>query len=418
MNTLSSRRVLLTGIGAVSPLGRDRETSWRQLVEGQRATRRLALAPQWDSQTAWIGAPYPDDLVFSPAIDPVISLALIAAREAILDAGIDFSQLDRTRVGCTVSSSKGGILSVVDLCRPNGAPVEADRLWRQFQPESISTAVVQAFGLQGPAITQIAACATGLASVVRGVEWIRAGLCDVVIAGSSDASLTPAVLASFRRMRVLAGNEEDPASACKPFDRRRRGFVVGEGSGIVVLESAAHAASRGRRGYAEWLGSGMTADASGMTDVDPGADSLHRAIQLALAESHLSPRQIDYINLHGTGTIANDLCETRAIRQVFGPSADQVATSSLKGAVGHLLGAASSVELVMTLLAMRDGTVPPTANLEVPDPACDLDYTPQTAQRRPIRHAMKLSLGFGGHVFVGVLGPPPEFPASEPTAAT
>ena len=241
----------------------------------------------------------------------------------------------------------------------------------------------------------VAACATGLAACLRGVDLIREGRCDVVLAGSSDASLQPAILGSFQRLGVLARPGENPAAACRPFDRNRSGFVVGEGAGCLILESLEHAVARGATWYAEWQSGRMLSDPSGLTQLDPQGLSLQRLLRDLGDDVREIP---DYINLHGTATLPNDQVESAAIRAVMGSEVDRISFSSLKGGLGHLLGAAGSVELAASLLAIRDQIVPPTVNLDSPDPPLKLDFTPCEAKRRQIENVWKLSLGFGGHL--------------------
>jgi 3-oxoacyl-[acyl-carrier-protein] synthase II len=425
-----TQRVVVTGIGLVTPLGAGREMSWRKLVAGERAPRWLArdeLFPFGDSgvdrcvpvNAAWAGGPAPNLAVAGRgaaelARDPVTALALAAARESMQDAGLDGARFNPVRFGCVVGASKGGLRSFeglaaalhagdVDGGDSRNRPIPAT-VWQDFLPHAASTAVAAEFGLAGPVLCPVAACATGLVSLNRGFELVRDGVCDVVLAGSSDASLVPAVLGSFSRLGVLAHGFDDPAGACRPFDRRRTGFIVGEGAAVLVLERLTHALERGAAPYAEWLAAGTATDPAGITQVDASGEALARMIGDVLDRAGRDPREIDYVNLHGTATPTNDLCETRAIHSAFGRHAGSVAASSLKGALGHLLGAAGSVELACTVLALRDGLVPPTANLEDPDPACDLDYTPLVARQRRIDVALKLSLGFGGHLAAAVLG--------------
>jgi 3-oxoacyl-(acyl-carrier-protein) synthase len=276
-------------------------------------------------------------------------------------------------------------------------------LWQQFLPDTPALAVAARLGAQGPALCPVAACATGLASLQRAADLIREGVCDIVLAGSTDASLTPLVVASFQRLGVLARGP-DAASAGRPFDVRRNGFVIGEGAAVLVLENRDHAIARNASAYAEWLAGASLADAAGLTHLDPTGAGLTRLIRDVLVRGGVAPHAVDYINLHGTGTRENDVCETRGIRSALGTSADRPGCSSLKGAIGHLLGAAGSVETACTLLAMRDGVIPPTINLEQPDPECNLDYTPETARPAALRTALKLSLGFGGHLTAALLG--------------
>lgn len=274
-----------------------------------------------------------------------------------------------------------------------------------FWPNTPASLVAERWKIRGPVLCPVAACATGLMSLWRGAELIREGVCDVVLAGSTDASLQPSVLGAFSRMGVLAKETGDPREACRPFDLHRTGFAVGEGAAVLVMERADVAQARGVTPYAEWLGGGCVSDPSGITHLDEEATGLIWLIRDVLKRSGVAPDEIDYINLHGTGTWGNDRTETHAVREALGQHADRVSCSSLKGSLGHLLGAAGSVETACTLLAMREGRIPLTRNLDHPDPACDLDYTPHQSRPRTIRHALKLSLGFGGHQVAAVFGP-------------
>ena len=402
-------RVVVTGIGLVTPAGLNREASWLRICAGPATT---AWLPQFDLPFPAAGAPLPMGWNAGEH-DPIVALALRASGEAIAESGLDLSNSDLSRFGCVIGTSKGGLRSFATAMamersqagasRGAANDFEARRLWQEFQPNAPAAAVSMKYGLLGPALCPVAACATGLVSVQRGVELIRQGYCDTVLAGSVDASLQPLVLASFKRLGVLAQRFDDPASACRPFDRRRSGFLIGEGGAIFVLERLDSALARGSKPYVEWLAGEVAADPTDMTRMEAQPLSLNRLIGEVVRQSGLSLAEIDYVNLHGTGTVPNDLCETRALRQTLGLAANHIACSSLKGTLGHLLGAAGSVELAATCLAIRDGIVPPTLNLEESDPECNLDYTPRAAIRRPLSTALKLSLGFGGHLAAAIV---------------
>jgi 3-oxoacyl-[acyl-carrier-protein] synthase II len=401
-------RVVVTGIGLVTPFACDREASWRSLRQGASATRWVKAESADCEGFRHAGAPaaLPAQAVASIQSDPVIQAALFAAREAVADARLDLDARSRERIGCVIGTSKGGWRSFTRAWSALRHAESIDfpaALWEQFLPNAPAAAVSAEFGLRGPALCPVAACATGLTSLVRGVDLIRDGYCDIVLAGSTDASLQPAILASFRRLGVLAHDFDDPATACRPFDRDRSGFVVGEGAAVLVLERRVAAEERGVRPYAEWLASATATDVTGLTQLEHPPTVLVRLIGDVLARAGLTADELDYVNLHGTGTRQNDACESAALNTALGPAAQRLACSSFKGGIGHLLGAAGSVETAATLLAMRDGVVPPTVNLTVPDEACDLDYTPRTPRPQPITHALKLSLGFGGHLVAAVL---------------
>lgn len=409
------RRVVITGIGLITPYAVGREASWQGICSGQSAIQPLEeLARQLNRPLA--GGVIPDASLSSAGAgrqeplqtEPSLTLALKASEEALQDAGLDPDRLHRESSGCVIGSSKGGIASFAQLAALQHSD-SADsgqvppELWLQCLPGAASQTVAAKFQLQGAALTPVSACATGFSSIMRGAELIRDGICDTVLAGSTDASLLPAVLASFHRMGVLATHFDTPGEACRPYDARRSGFVVGEGAAILILESLEQAQHRGVTPYAEWLTGGLGSDSTHLMQFDPQARSLAHLLNDTLRRAGVAHDEIDYINLHGTGTQINDVYETHALQKAFGTRAAEIPCSSLKGGMGHLLGAAGSVELALTLLAMRDGIVPPTLNLQVPDPDCNLNYTPLTAVPRDIRTALKLSFGFGGHLAAGLV---------------
>jgi 3-oxoacyl-[acyl-carrier-protein] synthase II len=396
---LSSRQVVVTGVGLVTPFGAGREISWSAIRQGQSAVRRLTtddLDGELPTGLQWVGATAPRESL-SASSEPVVSLALTAAREAMSQAQLSSSPILSERGGCVIGTSKLGLRSFARAMRPsNDTPHEL--LW----PNAAALAVAAEWKLEGAALCPVAACATGLVSLIRGADLIRSGECDVVLAGSSDASLVPLVLGSFQRLGVMARGFDEPASACRPFDAERSGFVIGEGAAVLVLEDRAHAAARGATALAEFVAGGMASDPSGLTQVDPEGTSLTWLIRDVLRRANVLPEEIDALNLHGTATRANDVAETRAVRAALGSAADQVVCSSQKGAIGHLLGAAGSVESALAVLSLRDQVVPPTINLRTPDPQCDLDYAANTARPMRLRNAVKVSLGFGGHLAVGL----------------
>jgi len=395
------RRVVVTGIGLVTPFGIGREASWRGLLSGESATRRIGDG---------LGSPAAH-FTESEAGEPVVDLAVMTAEEAVVDAGLNLTEKDRERVGCVIGTSKPALRSFAKLFDPahdeNQARFEENQAmfepWHDVFPHAASLAVSHKLGLTGPCLCPVAACATGLVCLQRGYELIRHGHCEVVLAGSSDASLLPIVHASFKRLGVLARDADNASAACRPFDRNRSGFVIGEGAAVLVLERLDDAQARGANIYGEWLGGAIGSDGSELTGLEAGGESLARLIADLLQRGGVDVAEIDYVNLHGTATLQNDVYETRALKSALGRHADRVKCSSLKGGIGHLLGAAGSVETAATLLAMRDGVVPPTVNLEFADPECDLDYTPRKACRTEIRTVLKLSLGFGGHLAAAIL---------------
>ena len=411
----SSRRVVITGIGLITPYAVGREQSWQNLLTGKSTTCLLDdLSDQLNFSVA--GGVIPDQGLSSTSIsslfpfqtEPSVNLALKATDEAISDAGLDLKQISSESTGCVIGSSKGGMASFAQMAYlPHMTSEQASQVpsdfWLQCFPNAGSQSVAEHYNLQGAALSPVSACATGFSSIMRAADLIRDGVCDTVFAGGADASLLPAVLASFQRMGVLATDFQSPQKACRPYDRQRNGFVVGEGAGILVLESLEHALNRNAVPYAEWLSGGLGSDSTHLMQFDPSAESLAKLITRVLDRAHVSPAELDYINLHGTGTQINDLYETRAINHSMGALARSISCSSLKGGMGHLLGAAGSVELAFTLLAMRDNLVPPTVNLEHSDPECNLNYTPLEADPKEIHLALKLSFGFGGHLVAGLI---------------
>lgn len=404
MSSSYQHPVLVTGLGLVGPLGGDRETLWRRLLGGEVAVRPLVADAEGrlvDSATVsrdpvepteWCGAPA---VVSGPPLspEPVVDLALRAAREAAADARLhdrDRRALPAERIGCVIGTSKGGLLSARRLMRDGTGD------WSLVPPDAAARVVAADLGLDGPRPCPVLACATGLAAIIRGAELVADGTCDAVVAGSSDASLVDVVVGSFRRLGV-----HSRGGVGRPFDADRDGFTVGEGAGMLVLESAESATRRGVTPYAEWLGGRTYGDPTGLTQIDPIGEVPARAIRDVLAAAAVPLEAVDLVQLHGTGTETNDLCESAALRAVFGT--DPPAGCAVKGAIGHLLGAAGSVETVLAVLALRDGVVPPTANHRVPDPACPANLA---AEARPadLRYVVKTSLGFGGHVAVGLLG--------------
>jgi len=384
---MTRRRIVITGIGLWTPLGTSRESTWQALLEGRSATRWLPESV-WPGPTQLAGAPC-ERVAGADADDPVITLARQVAQESIADAGLSRDQLARNATGVVFGTSKGGLQSAVALLQSRAAPER----WLDVWPNAAAVHMAAEIGCTGPVLAPVAACATGLIACQRAADLIRVGRCDVVLAGSADASLQPAILGSFQRLGVLS-RAEPPETACRPFDRTRSGFVIGEGAGGLILESLEHAQARGARWYAEWIDGRQLSDPAGLTQLSPDAAPLMRLLS-DLKES--TGRAPDYINLHGTGTRLNDAVECRAIQAILGP-ATSIPCSSVKGALGHLLGAAGTVELAATILTLRDQIIPPTVNLFDRDPELNLNLTPQFARPGRIDHAWKLSLGFGGHL--------------------
>jgi 3-oxoacyl-[acyl-carrier-protein] synthase II len=334
-------------------------------------------------------------------LDPFIHFAVAAAGQAIQDAGIeDAGGLDGGRVGVLIGSGIGGLGTILDQYR-----VLLDR-----GPQSVSPFLVpgvianmpggliaQKYGFTGPNYAIVSACATGNHALGEAMQAIRRGAAEVMICGAAEASIVELCMAGFCALRAMSTSNDDPEHACRPFDVARNGFVMGEGAAVFVLECLEHAQRRGARVYAELAGYGATADAHHFVAPDPEGKGAATAMRLALQDAGIAPREVDYINAHGTGTPLNDPIETQAIKSILGDAAYAIPVSSTKAATGHLLGAASALEAVITLLAMQHDLLPPTLNLTTPDPACDLDYVPLVARPAEIRVAMSNGFGFGGH---------------------
>ncbi|MDD5704434.1 MAG: beta-ketoacyl-ACP synthase II [Kiritimatiellae bacterium] len=401
------KRVVITGMGVVSPLGCDLETLWSRLLS---ATSGVVPLDRFDAAeySTRIAAQVRDfDLnSFIPPkeqrrMDRYCWYALAAARMAVRDAGIDLSRYAPARSGAAISSGVGGLETLSEQAR-----VIAEKGPRRVSPFTVPAMIVNMgaglvaieHNLQGPNYAVVTACASALHSIGLAARSIRDGECDVMVAGGAEACITPLGVASFASMRALSSRNDDPAHASRPFDKERDGFIMGEGAGIVVLEALDQAVARGARIYGEVAGFGMTADAFHMTAPRDDGDGAKRAMQQAMAEARLNPSDVDYINAHGTSTPLNDKIETLAIKGALGPEhAKRVMISSSKSMTGHMLGAAGGIETIVCALAMHRGVVPPTANYTTPDPDCDLDYVPNTAREATVRACLNNSLGFGGH---------------------
>lgn len=394
-----SRRVAITGMGAISPLGVGAEALWQGLREGRSAIGPLHH-PDAERLRVKVAAQVPDS--FDPAanidertlpmLDRTSEFALHAAREAVAQSGLDFRQGQLgLRTAVIVGTGVGGETTQDEQSRrlygENAArahPLTIVRLMTNASASHISIA----WGLRGPTFAVASACASANHAIIQAAQMIRWGLADVAITGGTEACLTYGALKAWEAMRVLADD------TCRPFSINRRGLVLGEGAGIFVLESMEHAQARGATILAELAGSGMTADATDI--VMPSADGAAAAMRQALDDAGLAPQDVDYVNAHGTGTQANDVTESRAIRLAFGAHAERLAVSSTKSMHGHALGASGALELVAVIGALRDSLVPPTANLDQVDPACDLDYVPNVARPMPVRAALSNSFAFGG----------------------
>jgi len=398
------RRVVVTGLGAVTPLGLDARSTWESAVAGRSGVDWIRSFDA-DGYSVRIASEVKD---FDPVsvvgpkdarrLERNVVLAVAAAREAWADAGVD--GVDPARAGILVGSAIGGVVGVLEqdeVRRERGH----DRVSPWFLPnvlvDSASGQIAIDLGLRGPNYAPVSACATGSHAVGEGAETIRRGDADVVLAGGTESCMHPIILAGFCAMRGLVAEEEDPARASRPFDATRAGFVMGEGACVLLLEDFDRARSRGARIYAEVLGYGTSNDAHHMAQPDPASVGVAEMMRAALARSGVEPERVGYINAHGTSTPQGDLAETKAVKDVFGPHAYELAISSTKSVLGHLFGAAGAVEAMMCVLALHEGVLPPTINYRTPDPECDLDYVPNEARSVQVEVALSNAMGLGGH---------------------
>lgn len=408
-------RVVVTGLGALTPLGQGVAPIWRAILDGVSGVGPITAfdATDFDVRIAGQVNDFEPtatiDRRLAKHLDRFAQLALVAAQMAVQDAGLEITAELAPQVGVVIGSGIGGMATWE---KNHTALVERGpgRVSPYLIPMMISDmaagVVSMTIGAKGPNMSIVTACASGSNAIGEATEMIRRGAAKIMVSGGAEATVTPLSIAGFANMKALSTRNEDPQHASRPFDRTRDGFVMGEGSGIVVLEELEHARARGAHIYGEILGYGATGDAYHMTAPDPEGTGASEAMRRALAQAKLTPEQIGYINAHGTSTPANDRIETLAIKQAFGAQAYRVPVSSTKSMTGHLLGAAGAVELIFCLLAMRDRVIPATINYTEPDPECDLDYVPNTPRESTFRVAMSNSLGFGGHnasLIVGAL---------------
>ncbi len=400
------RRVVVTGLGTVSPVGLDVPTSWEALKAGKSGVGRItcfdpsALKTQIAAEVKGFDATKYMDTKEARRLDPYIHFAWAATVEALADSDLDLAHEDRERIGVIVGSAVGGIqtlLSQYDVLQQRGVR----RLSPFFIPamlvDSAGGQIAIQLGIRGPNMGVISACATGTSAVGEAAEIVARGDAEVMIAGGAEAALVPLTVGGFDVMGAMSTRNHDPAGACRPFDADRDGFLMGEGSAILIVEALDHALARGARIYGEVLGYGCSADAYHMAAPAENGEGAIVAMRMAVRKAGIRLAEIDYINAHGTATRLNDKGETLAIKTVLGEHAYRVAISSTKSMTAHLLGGAGAFEALVCLKAMQEGIIPPTINLATPDPECDLDYTPNVARRANIEVALSNSFGFGGH---------------------
>jgi 3-oxoacyl-[acyl-carrier-protein] synthase II len=399
------RRIVVTGIGAVTPIGDTVDATWDSMMHGRGGIARI---------TRFDPSPYESQMAgevkdFDPTkymdrkdarrTDRFAQFAVAAASQALTDAKLDIAK-EPERIGVSIATGVGGLETLVEqvlLMEKRGPSRLSPFLVPMLMANAGSAQVSMQFGLKGPNLTHVSACASSAHAIGECASIIERGRADVMIAGGAEAAVLPLAIGAFSTMHAMSRRNDDPEHASRPFDKDRDGFTLSEGGAAVVLEEREHAVSRGARIYGELIGYGATADAYHITSPSPEGEGNARSMRMALTEAKVEPTAIDYINAHGTSTQPNDREETAAIKQVFGAHAYKLLISSTKSMTGHLLGAAGALEAIACLLALRDGCVPPTINYQTPDPALDLDYVPNTPRPKEITTALSNSMGFGGH---------------------
>ncbi|NCO65218.1 MAG: beta-ketoacyl-[acyl-carrier-protein] synthase II [Candidatus Aquicultor secundus] len=400
------RRVVVTGLGLLSPVGTGKDDFWTSLINGKSGIKTITNFDTTDYPTTMAGMVSdfePSDYVGHKEarhMDRFQQLGVAAAVLAVKDAHLEITPDIADRVGVIVGSGIGGLGTMEDQHR-----ILVEKGPRRISPFVVPMMITDlaagqisiVLGARGPNVCTTSACASASHAIGEAFEAIRRGTADVMLTGGAEASVTPLGVAVFCAARALSSRNDEPEKASRPFDVDRDGFVMGEGSGILVIEELRHAQARGATIYAEIIGYGATADAYHITQPDPSGRGAMRAMDMAIKEAGITNEEVDYINAHGTGTQAGDIAETKAIKELFGEYAYDLPISSTKSMTGHLLGAAGAIELIACALAIKDGVIPPTINLDTPDPECDLNYVPHTAIIKDINTALSNSFGFGGH---------------------
>jgi 3-oxoacyl-[acyl-carrier-protein] synthase II len=406
-SNLTDRRVVVTGLGVVTPLGHDLETFWKNLISGQCGIDRITAfdATAFDTKIAGEvrnfdpapAFPSPKDV---RRTDRYSQFGVYAAWSALKDSGAELDKLNRDEIGVIIGSGIGGLETTsaqIKILHERGP----GRLSPFMIPMLISNMASGLFSmyqnLRGPNFATCSACATANHAIGEAWRTIKMGEAQMMFAGGAEAAIVPIGIGGFCAMKAMSTRNDDPKHSSRPFDKDRDGFVMGEGAGVIVLEELEHAQKRGAKIYCEIAGYGNTADAHHLTAPSPGGEGAARCMKMALRNGGLNLTDISYINAHGTSTPQGDVCETQAIKSVFGERAKKIAVSSTKGATGHMLGAAGAVEMTVCTLAIKHGIVPPTINLQNPDPECDLDYVPNTARELKVNAIINNSFGFGGH---------------------
>ncbi|MDN4592417.1 beta-ketoacyl-ACP synthase II [Polycladomyces subterraneus] len=401
-----SRRVVISGLGVISPIGNDLSTFWNNLIAGKSGVGPVTQFDASDYPTR-IAAEVKDfdpldymDRKEARRMDRFVQFAVAAARQALEHAGLDMNQVDPDRVGVYIGSGIGGLTTWEEQYQVllNRGPNRVSPFFIPMMISNMAAGQVSIItGAKGPNSTSVSACASGTHSIGDAFRIIQHGDADVMIAGGAESTIRPLAFAGFCAARAMSTRNDEPEKASRPFDKDRDGFVMGEGAGVLILEELEHAKKRGANIIAEIVGYGMSGDAYHLTSPAPGGEGAARAMTRAIQEAGLKPEDIDYINAHGTSTDLNDKFETISIKKAFGDHAYKLAISSNKSMIGHMLGAAGGVEAVATAMTLKEQIIPPTINYETPDPECDLDYVPNEARRARVRAALSNSFGFGGH---------------------
>jgi 3-oxoacyl-[acyl-carrier-protein] synthase II len=407
---MKTRRVVITGLGFITPVGNTIEEYWNSLLEGRSGVRKIQCfdPSKFSSQIAAEVLDFDPSKYLNPKetrkTDRFVQFGIAAAKEAVINSKLNLDEEDRNRIGVIVGSGIGGLHTVESeydkyIKRgPEKGPSKISPFLIPMLIANMASGQVSIYlKLKGPNTAVVTACATGNHAIGDAFRIIQRNEADAMVAGGSEAAITIMGFGGFCALRALSTRNDEPERACRPFDKNRDGFIMGEGAGVVVLEELEHALKRNAPIYCEIIGYGMSGDAYHITAPDPTADGAMRCMKICVNDAGLKPEDVDYINAHGTSTIYNDRVETIAIKNVFGEHAKKLAISSTKSVTGHLLGAAGGTETVACALAIKHGIAPPTINLENPDPECDLDYVPNKPRQMKINVALSNSLGFGGH---------------------
>ncbi|MEK7442239.1 MAG: beta-ketoacyl-ACP synthase II [Chloroflexota bacterium] len=399
-------RVVITGVGTLSPLGLDVESTWQKIKSGTSGVAPITLFDASEHETkfaAEVKGFDPESILGrrdARRMDRFVQFAVVATQQALEDSKLKIDDSNRDRVGILVGTGIGGInvvLNEIETYRVKGPRRVSPFLIPMMLPDTASGQIAINFGARGPNLSVSSACATGTNAIGEACKMIQRGSAEAMITGGTESAVIPLMMAGFNAMGALSRRNDDPQRASRPFDKNRDGFVAGEGSAVLILESESHAKARGAKIYGEVLGYGLTDDAFHISAPAENGAGAAICMKNALADAGLAPNQVDYLNAHGTSTQLNDKSETAAVKTVFGEHAYEMVMSSTKSMHGHLLGAAGALEAIICLKAMQENLIPPTINYETRDPICDLDYVPNTARSKTLNRVMSNSFGFGGH---------------------